>query len=401
MRLFLPNLTFDDCLAGRTVRQSPELERVIGALAPLMGLLATPDDIVIVPEGHEPTQIPECLKHVVWQIDSPATTFPPAAILTPWGWDELTLQTARRMKLNAQLPSISSVSKVNGRQFLAAFDIVRPEFGQLPFGDTFGRLCTSERCINDGLARLSSSGIDEWIIKGNWGASGRNRTPGRGTRLNLQQLNWTRKQLKSCGAVYLEPQVSVIRECSIQLEVLPTRDSFGKNSTLLGVVELITDEAGRYTGSIVSGDWDRIWQPAVEHGRAIADEAVKTGYFGPLGIDCMLVRMPDGTQGLRLSHDINGRHTMGRLALSLLPRLKAGQAGFWQHGRPTDLDEDHRSEGNFPAGMPVNIVDSLSTSPGLVGGQTPAVRTQFLVTSNLSDARILAELARERHQQKN
>lgn len=401
MRLFLPNLTFDDCLAGRTVRQSPELERVIGALAPLMGLLATPGDVVIVPDGHEPTNIPESLKHVVWQTNSTATNFPPAAILTPWGWDETTLQTAHRMNLKAQSPSISSVRKVNGRQFLAALDVVRPELGQLPFGETFGRLCTSERCIDDGLARLSASGADEWIIKANWSASGRNRTVGRGTTLNSQQLNWTRKQLKSCGTVYLEPRVPVIRECSIQLDVPPTRDSFGGSSTLPGVVELIADQTGRYTGSIVTGDWDRIWQPAVEHGRAIADEAFKTGYFGPLGIDCMLVRIPDGTEVLRLSHDLNGRHTMGRLALSLLSRLKSGQAGFWQHDRPTDLDEDDRSERNFPAGMPVNVVDSLSTSPGLVGGRPPAVRTRFLVTSNLSDARMLAELATERHPQKN
>jgi len=400
MRLFLPNLDFDDCQAGRVVSRSPALDRIVGSLAPLMGLLASPGDAVIVASGFEPTGIPDSLRHAEWCVISPTQNLPSHATLIPWGWDENARQTAQRLSSVSTAPSVKSVSQVNQRSFLEEFDVVAPASNNLPFGKTFGRLCTDEDNICRGLDQLSSSGIPGWIIKAEWTASGRNRLVGQGRSLNSQQQNWIRRQLNLGGAVYLEPQAHVVRECGIQLQVHNSRNSTDKNCVLLGVVELVTDTNGRYTGSIVTETWDRQWQPAIDHGLKIAAATAETGYSGPLGIDCMLLEMPDGSQVLRLSHDINGRHTMGRLALTLLPELEPGQAGFWRHSAPTDLDEDDLSVGNLPAGSPVDIVDSVSTSPKLVGGRPPAIRTRFFVTSTLSHARMLVEITKSRHQQK-
>jgi hypothetical protein len=398
--MFLPSLEFDDCQAGRVASRKPALDRVIGALAPLMGLLANSGDTVIVSNGYEPTGIPESLNHVRWSVAPHEQSLPTHTTLVPWGWDTKARQLAERLNPTTPPPSVESVSTVNQRSFLAEYDRVDPASNNLPFGKTFGCLCRDEPSVGRGLERITAGEGRGWIIKSEWTASGRNRLVGRGTSLTPQQRNWTRRQLSSGGAVYLEPQVHVVRECGIQLQVLNRPNNAGTICELLGVVELVTDPNGRYTGSIVTENWDCIWQPAVDHGRNIAAAAAELGYFGPLGIDCMLAGMPDGSQVLRMAHDINGRHTMGRLAWSLLQRLKPGQAGFWRHSAPSDLHEDDLSSGNLPAGSPVNIVDSVSTSPKLVGGQPPAIQTRFFVTSSLSHARMLVEITKNQHQQK-
>jgi hypothetical protein len=400
MQIFLPNLHFDDSQAGRVVRHHPALDQVIGALAPLMGLLANEGDIVLVRDGYEPTGLPECLNHVQWIVAMEANGLSTDSTLVPWGWDDHARQFARNLNSSSVIPSDDAVRQVNQRSFLAGRDVVDPNTISLPFGETFGRLCTDEASVTEALQQLDSAGVGSWILKAEWTASGRNRLRGRGTSLNPQQRNWARKQLNSCGAVYLEPQVHVVRECSVQFDVFDGARLNEGYSVLRGVVELVTDSNGRYIGSIISENWDTLWQPAIDHGHRIAAEAASLGYFGPLGIDCMLLELPGGSQVLRMSHDINGRHTMGRLALSLLPRLQDGQAGFWSHSAPSDLEEDDRSAGILPTASPVDIVDSMSTSPKRVGGQPPSVLTQFIVTSTLPHARMLAAFTKKHHQDK-
>jgi len=401
MQIFLPNLHFDDCVAGRVIHRNPAVERVVGALTPLMGLLADADDAVIVPDGYQPTDVPECLGHVQWMVASEVQRVSPNSVLVPWGWDQDARRFAEHLKSSNAIPFDEAVRHVNRRSFQAEFDIVYPNNNSLPLGTKFGRLCTTEESFSEGLTQLAVAETDSWIAKAEWTAAGRNRLLGRGTSLNAHQRNWIRRQMNSCGAVYLEPQVTVTRECSIQLDVFDASGAVRDCCRVIGVVELFADSTGRYIGSIVTDAWDQSWQPAVDYASQIAAATATAGYFGPLGIDCMLAELPNESRVLRMCHDINGRHTMGRLALSFLRSLKHGQAGFWSHSAPLNPGEVSTSTENLPAGSPVNIVDSLSTSPELIGGRPPAVRTRFVVTSSLSDARILAEWIIDQHQQNN
>ena len=212
---------------------------------------------------------------------------------------------------------------------------------------------------------------------------------GRSKKLSIRQPEWLRKQLDNHGYVYLEPWLPVVRECGIQLDISPP-DQAGPGVELVGVTELITNRHGRYLGSLLSARNDTLWQPAVKHAVMIGRRAKDLGYFGPLGVDCMQVLLPGGRRRLRLCHDINGRLTMGRLALQLRCQLDTTNTGVWLHSRISDRPEDYRTAGKHPAIDCAGIVEVVKVSPGMIGNQPTAVDSWLCVTNGLEAAQNLA-----------
>ena len=51
------------------------------------------------------------------------------------------------------------------------------------------------------------------------------------------------------------------------------------------------------------------------------------GYIGPLGVDAMVHRLPDGSLALKHVVELNVRMTMGRLALELLKKSAPNRLG--------------------------------------------------------------------------
>ena len=148
---------------------------------------------------------------------------------------------------------------------------------------------------------------------------------------------------------------------------------------------MITDESGRYRGSVVhslrheGSSHESLWQPAIEHGHHVAEAAAANGYFGAIGIDCMIFRGPrDNRRWLRLSHDINGRLTMGRVALSLCRLLEPGETGFWLHST-AEFVRQNQNRIDKVSGCGVRMI---STSPGQIGGRVAKLGTALYVSTD-------------------
>jgi len=62
---------------------------------------------------------------------------------------------------------------------------------------------------------------------------------------------------------------------------------------------------------------------------ALAEELVKTGYLGPVGIDAFIYRTSEGELRLKPVVEINPRYTMGRLTLEMMKHTCPGSIGVF------------------------------------------------------------------------
>ena len=218
-----------------------------------------------------------------------------------------------------------------------------------------------------------------WVIKADLSHASRNRLLGTSKDLRREQRAWLESRFDSGECVYVEPWVERISECGLQFMV-PQSGSPAATIEFIGAAEMVNDEAGRYLGSIVrSSLHEAIWQPAIEHCLQIARSAGALGYFGPLGIDCMVFRCPKHNRPwLRFSHDINGRLTMGRIALSLRRFLEFGEIGVWIHAEMNSgLRNGKTADEVLPGGVRI-----IHTGPGRIGGKAVRTETALVVSSD-------------------
>lgn len=388
MRLIVPNLTFEDDLAGRRGNVSIHAQRALRELGPLMGLVAEEGDTVAVPEIPRPEDLPESLHHVHFRTltDGMDQQLATATSILPWGWtDPLRKMAADFGYDSANVPSSAAVYEVNSRRFNARFDVIATESkadGCFDIG-TFGMLCDSLDAWQDGVRKLQAMGFDRWVTKAQISHAGRNRLLGSGIELNDQQRGWLTKQLLQAGVVYLEPWVQVLDECGLQFEIAPPQSGSAgpPRVEFIGIAQLINDSVGRYRGSLIATD-DRLqdsWRAAIEHGLAVCQAAGVVGYWGPLGIDAFRFAMPNSGVALRLSNDINARFTMGRVALHLRKWLVSDEYGLWTHHvMPTDPME-FAAYSKRLSKFQADGVRTVATSPRKIAGEPVRQQTSLLV----------------------
>jgi hypothetical protein len=166
-----------------------------------------------------------------------------------------------------------------------------------------------------------------WVLKANYGMSGRERTLGRGNQLAEPVLNWIRKRCVQGGVVY-EPWLERIDEAGLQWNI--PKDG---EPQLLGITPLMSDAIGTYRGSLISGSDAELgtWKSAVGVTRQVMQRLQEHGYFGPVGIDAMHYRAASDEILCRPVQDLNARYTMGRLALGLKRFVPAGHNADWLH----------------------------------------------------------------------
>lgn len=260
------------------------------------------------------------------------------AELVPWGWTPSMQELAARWSWNAPAPPLDAVRLVNSRAF--RFELEQ-ELGVAPDGSAvthsidelealLGSWGQSWSLRHGGPGGLQRSAIDQpgrgWILKANFGMSGRESVRGRGLDLPEALRSWARARFASSGPIVIEPLLDRVAEAGIQMEVPPSGEP-----RLIGVATLIVDGTGVYRGSRF-GEPDSevdVWQPAVETALVVARRVQQAGYFGPLGIDAMRFRDSQGRIRLRPLQDLNARYTMGRLALGFLRILPRGWCGSW------------------------------------------------------------------------
>jgi hypothetical protein len=396
-RLFLPNLMFEDELGGSQQRLPLEARRLIAELSPVMGLLSNSEpessdglrDIVVVPSDAVPSEIPATLQHVRFVTDVEITASRLDAYeLAPWGWSEQAVSIGQNYSIKHRAPDLAAVKHVNSREFLAPFD----RCGSLDGSSddrSVGMLCRTMQEIEESLERFSDEHHLAWVIKSNFSQAARNRLIGKGLHPDASQTQWLLKRFEMSEPVYAEPWLERLAECGLQFWI-PTTPAAEPEVHFVGACEMLTDKMGRYRGSILRFDDENPWwQNAISHCRQIAQHAAALGFRGPIGMDCMLFRHPGcGVHWLRFCHDINGRNTMGRVALSLKPRLQPGETGFWCHSS----GKTSGGHQNVFETLNVKNVRIVSTSPSRTGTQPTNLQTALLISD---DCENLIQVARK------
>jgi hypothetical protein len=303
--------------------------------------------------------------------------------LVPWGWTRAAVDFGHSHGWNCPAPPLKVVRQVNSREF--RFNLEQ----EWNIGLTNESIATTLAEVDAVLQQFGNASRG-WLLKANFGMSGREAMRGRGTALYEKTRNWAQKRLAAVGPIIFEPIVERIAEAGIQIEVphsgLPL---------LAGVTPLLVDKSGVYRGSRFGCPASEleIWQPAVETAMRVAEKVQQLGYFGPLGIDAMQYRDEAGAIRLRPLQDVNARYTMGRLALGLGRILRPGWCGTWLHfnrrhlaGRDLDawLAEVRLS-------LPTGTITAV-TSPRMIGSQ-PAYHHALIVLASSPELRRQAEAA--------
>ncbi|GEM_PF-315600 len=436
-RILLPNLFFEEELQSIPTTGSPKAQRLVAELGPVMGLLGIDDGshngedgaglsannrnkrtIVVVDQNARPGLLPPALQHVEFLTineladavrNESRVPSDPADLwqALPWGWSETAIATLShvlagqlshdRQVLNSNAlemrapdihaPDIDAVRLINSRQFQSQFDaaIEMDGTGRI---DAFGTLCRSEAEVQTAIEVATRYSPRGWVIKADLSHASRNRLLSTAVELRPEQLAWLKSRFEHNEYVYVEPWIERISECGLQFFVTQS-ESAEPRIHFIGAAEMVTDDAGQYRGSVVhstetngrphDAPHHQIWQPAINHCSKIAEAAAASGYFGHVGFDCMMFLCPrQNRPWLRLSHDINGRLTMGRVALALKTLLKPNETGVWLHAAENSLQQSWKDFDDIP----LYDVRIERTSPGLIGGKPAKTETAFVVSGN-------------------
>lgn len=382
MKVFLPNLGFEDDLAGRPLRPTVETAAAVAELGINMSLLANPGDAVAIPDGFVPDDLPPFLRDIEFIRESQVQDSG-SVTLVPWGWSPSTLQLAIACDMPPEhVPKSSVVRYVNSRLFSAQFDVIDvPQECTSPFEVfPFGTLCRDLEQWRQAVTMFRQLGYMKWVAKPQVSHAGRNRLIASGDNLNSQQRGWLNRNLRHPDGVYLEPWVEPLEEAGLQFEILASNSDEAATTRLLGVTGLINDPVGRYQGSVVyaAGHGVERWSRAIAHGHEVCRAAAAAGYQGPLGIDCFRFADPSGNHLVtRLCNDVNARFTMGRVALPLRRFLNSEPFGIWLHltGRRQKSDTDVETTAITHNATDVKII---RTSPTTVSGSSVRAQTLFM-----------------------
>lgn len=363
-RLFVPNFEFEHRLAAVPQTSSPRMRRIHAELASTWVAVAEDGDAILLPEPID-EQFWDSLASAglprVRGVLSPAEV--PDHVWTPWGWSE-DVRGEVRIAQSPAVPSLAAVRSVNSRRFSAQLEMDwHVGLPEAVAGELLADVQRGVLACHD----LASG----WVIKAEFGMSGRERLLGRGP-LDTAQQRWVERRLAADGVVFVEPWVTPVAEAGLQFEI----DQSGQIA-FLGLAEMLATRQGGYAGSRFStpaadAPWDAAMDVAL---RAVAVMAER-GYFGPVGIDAMQYRLADGRLRYRPLQDINARWTMGRLALGWRRFWPHATRGLWWHGTAE----------SFAAGTywsDCGIADLIGwqvqrTSPETVGSQ-PAWLTSALL----------------------
>lgn len=343
-RFFYGNFDFEYELAaaaGRAATAPEQVRRMNAALAAAWLGVARPDDFVLAPAPWTAADFPDL---VAGGLDLPRFVTGADAVpassdieLVPWGWSPRVVALARAYDWKASAPPLDVVRAANAREFRWRLE---RDLGVALAGSGVAKSL-------DDLRRLIAGVADEprgWILKANFGMSGRESLRGRGGTLSEPICRWAERRLAVTGAIVVEPLLERIAEDGVQIEI----PGIGPPQ-LIGLAESIVDDSGVYRGSRFEGLTESAatvpsvpplvadaWRPAIEVALTVAARLQSLGYFGPLGIDCMRFRDADGQSRLRPLQDLNARFTLGRLALEHRRLVPPGSSATWRWLRPED-----------------------------------------------------------------
>ncbi len=305
-RLFVGNFDFEHRLGRYPIRQLPrKLAAINIRLLPDLLPLTVPGDFLWVPEPDAiPPEVRERLRQLAGDVgvrlvsggDVPTG---PAIELVPWGWTEEILAWGRASGWRLSAPPIPVVEWANSRQ--TSHDLEHLWGMEAP-----GSGCCRNADELKALLRTLPAEAS-WVLKAEFGMSGRERVLGRGDTLSEPQRNWVEHRFQRGDTLFFEPWLPREAEQSFHYQLDPV-----DGVTYLGATHLLTDPRGRYLANRPLAEGETPWPESLRGTRRAAEYLASRGYFGPLSIDSMQYRLPEGGWGERPLQDINARWSMGR-----------------------------------------------------------------------------------------
>ena len=249
-----------------------------------------------------------------------ALPYPGQFELQPWGWSQSMVNWGRKVGFTVEHPALDVVRRVNSREF--SFDLEQRLGTALPQS----RQVHNDRDANNAICTVVAE-FGRWVAKANWSMSARERILGDSPTLSEPQSRWLLKRLKTNAPLFIEPWVERIEELSFQWQIPKSN-----KPNFLSATKLLCDATGGYVGNRLLREIPDCWREAFRIAESAALQVAETGYFGPLGIDAMCYRAPDGAACLRPIQDINARYTMGRMAVEM-KRFVTEDYASWLHVR--------------------------------------------------------------------
>lgn len=176
-------------------------------------------------------------------------------------------------------------------------------------------------------------------------------------------LGWIDNTLAAHRGVVVERWLDRRLDFSALYEMKP-----GGEVSLIGLTHLENDAAGRFLGIRVGGKWGSLLDP--EMAAFLFREArvmdwyleklpaclpgLLPGYVGPLGVDALVHRRPDGRLALKPVVELNVRLTMGRIAWEWMKRGPGGRSGRLRILRRATLDDQTIAALGRPPGVFLN-----------------------------------------------
>lgn len=239
--------------------------------------------------------------------------------LDPWGWNNEMRELATLKGWEIHAPSQRLVAWTNSRrtsaQYELEYDIGPPGLG----------VCTSADELQQ-ILRSCTPNV-KWVLKAEFGMSGRERIMGTGSDLSSQQVAWTESRFAAGHALVWEPWLASVGEMSFHYEL-----SQAGEVRFCGVTDLFSDARGQYlrNDAIPVAQWNelrKLWPQSWKVTGEFASSAAQAGYFGPLSIDSMRYADSAGCIHERPLQDVNARWTMGRCILEQFLKSDDSTAG--------------------------------------------------------------------------
>lgn len=367
-RLFYGNFDFEHRLADPHREPTKILKRLNAELATAWLALAQEGDLVWTPSPIDldffSTSAAAGLPRVV-----PIETWnqiPRDIEFVPWGWSHEMRSMSKKFAARIEIPAHEAILRANSRETSHALE-------QLWEVGLEGARQIKSLHELDALFSTPLMQDQPWVIKAEYGMSGRERIRGCGL-LTGADRQWVQRRIGPDRSLFYEPWVERIAETGIQIDVPqqgPVR--------LVGLTPMFVDDRGQYAGSRFQRDQSHsagglsVWDHAIEVTLRAAASLQALGYFGPLGIDSMQYRDQNGSIRVRPLQDINARWTMGRLSLGFARMLNTSEVGLWIHGSTRTLDACSSRINSL------NITRTIPTSPHMVGGEPCSHVSQLII----------------------
>ncbi|MDP6626039.1 MAG: hypothetical protein QGG87_06265, partial [Nitrospinota bacterium] len=211
--------------------------------------------------------------------------------------------------------------------------------------DAVGRVCRTTKEVKAAARNLSKMGFESVVIKGFYGASGKNF-------LFISENRWEKKEearldgiLMNQPGVVVEPWLDRIFDFSIQLMVQKNR-----GTPVIGVNRMINNNRGGYRGAILgkylsgltddhlkllnlNGTNPRFFKELIHFtGDFVGRKLLDAGYNGPAGIDAFIYqekRVKSTSFRFKPIVEINPRNNMGRVTFELGKCVSKGLTAHW------------------------------------------------------------------------